>query len=93
VDPRLGPCGALTGAWLAGAAEPGSSPWVGEKGEELRGVLTEGFGGRFDGEARPAAMKGERRRRSSMRGDQWRREWEMGAGVSAVRRGELLALL
>jgi hypothetical protein len=24
------------------------------------GVLTEGFGGRFDGEARPAAVKGER---------------------------------
>jgi hypothetical protein len=37
-----------------------SSPRVGEKGEELRGVLTEGFGGRFDGEARPAAVKGER---------------------------------
>jgi hypothetical protein len=31
------------------------------KGEELRGVLTEGFGGRFDGEAGPAAVKGERR--------------------------------
>ncbi len=55
--PRLG--GALAGAWLAGATEPGSSPRVGENGEELRGVLTEGFGGRFDSEARPAAVKGE----------------------------------
>jgi hypothetical protein len=44
---------------LAGAVEPESSPWVGEKGEELWGVLTEGFGGRFDGEARLAAVKGE----------------------------------
>jgi hypothetical protein len=61
VDPRPGPGGVLTRAWLTGAAEPGSSPRVGEKGEELRGVLTEGFGGRFDGEARPAAVKGERR--------------------------------
>jgi hypothetical protein len=44
------------------AAEPGSSLRVGEKGEELRGggVLTEGFDGQFDGEARPAAMKGKR---------------------------------
>jgi hypothetical protein len=57
VDSRLGPGGALTRAWLAGAAEPGSSPRVGEKGEELRGVLTEGFGGQFDSEARPAAVK------------------------------------
>jgi hypothetical protein len=62
VDSRPGPGGVLTGAWLAGAAEPGSSPRVGENGEELRGVLTEGFGGRFDGEARSAAVKGERRR-------------------------------
>jgi hypothetical protein len=62
VDSRPGPGDALTEAWLAGAAEPGSSPRVGEKGEELRGVLTEGFGGRFDGEVRPAAVKGERRR-------------------------------
>jgi hypothetical protein len=62
VDSRPGPGGALAGAWLTDAAEPGSSPWDGEKGEELRGVLTEGFGGRFDGEARPAAVKGERRR-------------------------------
>jgi hypothetical protein len=62
VDPRPGPGGALAGAWLTGAAEPGISPWVGEKIEELRGVLTEGFGGRFDGEVRPAAVKGERRR-------------------------------
>jgi hypothetical protein len=57
--PRLG--GALAGAWLAGAAEPGGSPRVEENGEELRGMLTEGFGGRIDGEARPAAVKGERR--------------------------------
>jgi hypothetical protein len=62
VDSRSGPGGALTGARLAGAAEPGGSPRVGENGEELRGVLTEGFGGRIDGEARPTAMKGERRR-------------------------------
>jgi hypothetical protein len=47
---------------LIGAAEPGSWPWVGEKGEELRGVLTEGSGGWFDGEARPAVVKGERQR-------------------------------
>jgi hypothetical protein len=32
----------------------------GKRGE-VRGVLTEGFGGWFDGEARPAAMKGKRR--------------------------------
>jgi hypothetical protein len=56
VDSRPGPSG-----MLAGAAGPRSSPWVGEKGEELRGVLTEGFGGRFDGEARPTEVKGERR--------------------------------
>jgi hypothetical protein len=62
VDPRPGPGGALAEAWLAGAAEPGSSPRVGETGEELRGLLTEGFGGRFDGEARMAAVKGEWRR-------------------------------
>jgi hypothetical protein len=62
VDPRPGPGSALARAWLAGAAEPGSSPRVGKKGEELRGVLTEGFGGRFDGEARPAAVMGERQR-------------------------------
>jgi hypothetical protein len=60
VDSRQGPGGALAEAWLTGAAEPGSSPRVGEKGEELRGVLTEGFGGRFDSEARSAAVKGER---------------------------------
>jgi hypothetical protein len=57
VDLQSGPGSALTGAWLASAAELGSSPRVGEKGEQLRGVLTEGFGGRFDGEARPAAVK------------------------------------
>jgi hypothetical protein len=62
VDLRSGPGSTLAGAWLIGAAEPGSSPRVGEKREELRGVLTEGFGGRFDGEARPVAVKGERRR-------------------------------
>jgi hypothetical protein len=38
---------------------PGSSPRVGEKRGELPGVLTMGFGGQFDGEARPA-VKGER---------------------------------
>jgi hypothetical protein len=59
VDSRPGPDGALAGAWLAGAAKPGSSPWVGGKGEELRGVLTEGFGGQSDGEARPVAVKSE----------------------------------
>jgi hypothetical protein len=57
VDLRPGPGGALIGAWLASAAKPESSPRVGEKGEELQGVLTEGFGGRFDGEARPAAVE------------------------------------
>jgi hypothetical protein len=35
--PSPGQGGVLTRAWLAGAAEPGSSPRVGEKGEELRG--------------------------------------------------------
>jgi hypothetical protein len=55
VDSRPG--GVLAGAWLASAAEPGSSPRVGEKGEELWGVLTEGFGGRFDGEVRPTAVE------------------------------------
>jgi hypothetical protein len=59
---RPGPGGALAGVRLAGAAEPGGSPRVGENGEELRGVLTEDFGGRIDGEARPAAVKGERHR-------------------------------
>jgi hypothetical protein len=54
---------------IAGDAEPGGSPRVGENGEELRGVLTEGFGGRIDGEARTVAVKGERRRWSSVRGD------------------------
>jgi hypothetical protein len=44
---------------LAGAGVPGSSPRVGEKRGELPGVLTMGFGGQFDGEARPA-VKGER---------------------------------
>jgi hypothetical protein len=44
---------------LTSAAEPGSSPRVGEKCGELQGVLTEGFGGRLDGEARPAAVMGE----------------------------------
>jgi hypothetical protein len=62
VDSRPGPGGALAEAWLTGAVEPESSPRVGEKGEHLRGVLTEGFGGRFDGEARLAAVKGERQR-------------------------------
>jgi hypothetical protein len=60
VDSRPGLGGALAGAWLAGAAESGGSPRVEENGEELRGVLTEGFGGRIDGEARPAEVKGER---------------------------------
>jgi hypothetical protein len=46
---------------LIRAAEPGSSPRVGEKSGELRVVLIEGFGGRFDSEARPVAVKGERR--------------------------------
>jgi hypothetical protein len=62
MDSRPGPGGVHTGARLAGAAEPGGSPRVEENGEELRGVLTEGFGGRIDGEARAAAVKGERRR-------------------------------
>jgi hypothetical protein len=62
VDSRPGPGGALSGARLAGAAERGGSPRVGENGEELRGVLTEGFGGRIDGEVRPVKVKGERRR-------------------------------
>jgi hypothetical protein len=48
---------------------PGARRGLGKKGEELRGVLTEGFGGRFDSEARPAAVKGEQRRWSSVRGD------------------------
>jgi hypothetical protein len=61
VDSRPGSGGALIGVRLAGAMEPGGSPRVGENGEELRGVLTEGFGGRIDGEARPASVKGERR--------------------------------
>jgi hypothetical protein len=69
VDSRSGLGSALARAWLAGAIEPGSSPRVGEKGEELWGVLTEGFSGRFDGEARPAAVKGERRQWRLLRGD------------------------
>jgi hypothetical protein len=62
MDSRPGSGGALTGGWLPSAAEPGGSPRVGENGEELRGVLTEGFDGRIDGEARPASVKGEWRR-------------------------------
>jgi hypothetical protein len=62
VDSRPEPGGALAGAQLAGDAEPGGSPRVGENGEELRGVLTKGFGSRIDGEARTVAVKGERRR-------------------------------
>jgi hypothetical protein len=62
VDSRSKPGGVLAGAWLAGDAEPVGSPRVGENGEELRGVLTEGFGGRIDGEARTVTVKGERRR-------------------------------
>jgi hypothetical protein len=62
VDSRPGQGNALAGVWLTGAAEPGSTPRVGEKGEELRGVLTESFGGRFDGEARLTVVKGERQR-------------------------------
>jgi hypothetical protein len=49
-------------ARLTGAAEPGSSPRVGKKRGELQGVLTEGFGGWFDGEARSAVVKGEQQR-------------------------------
>jgi hypothetical protein len=60
VDSWPGPSGALAEARLAGTAKPGGLPRVGENGEELRGVLTEGFGGRIDGEARPGAVKGER---------------------------------
>jgi hypothetical protein len=59
VDSRPGPGGALAGARLVGAAEPGGSPRVEENREQLWGVLTEGFGGRIDSEARPAAVKGE----------------------------------
>jgi hypothetical protein len=62
VDSRPEPGGALAGVRLAGDAGPGGSPRVGENGEELLGVLTEGFGGRIDGEARTVAVKGERRR-------------------------------
>jgi hypothetical protein len=35
VDSRPGPGGAITGAWHAGAAEPGGSLRVEENGEEL----------------------------------------------------------
>jgi hypothetical protein len=61
VDSRPGPGGTLAGARLAGATESGGSPRVEENREELRGVLIEGFGGRIDGEARSATVKGERR--------------------------------
>jgi hypothetical protein len=59
----------LVGAWLADAAEPRSSPRIGEKRGELQGVLIKGFGDRLDGEARPAAVKGERRRWNSVWGE------------------------
>jgi hypothetical protein len=62
VDSRRWRPESLAGVWLAAATEPGSLPRVGEKGEELRGgggVLTEGFGGRFNDEVRPVAVKGE----------------------------------
>ncbi len=62
MDSRPGSGGALTEARLADAAQPGGSPRVGENGEELPGVLIEGFGGRIDGEAMTVAVKGERRR-------------------------------
>jgi hypothetical protein len=59
VDSRRWHLERLTGVRLAGVAERESSPRVGKKRGELRGVLTKGFGGRFDSEARPAAVKGE----------------------------------
>jgi hypothetical protein len=59
VDLRLWRPERLAGAWLTGAVEPGNSPRVGEKRGELWGVLTEGFSGWFDGEARPTVVKGE----------------------------------
>jgi hypothetical protein len=62
VDSRQWHLERLVGARLAGATEPGSSLRVGEKRRDLRGVLAEGFGGRLDGEARPATVKGEQRR-------------------------------
>jgi hypothetical protein len=40
---------------------PGARRGLGKKERSSGRVLTEGFGGRFNGEARPAAMKGERR--------------------------------
>jgi hypothetical protein len=39
---------------------PGARRGLGKRRGAL-GVLTEGFGGRFNGEARPAAVKGEQR--------------------------------
>jgi hypothetical protein len=40
---------------------PGARRGLGKKERSSGRVLTEGFGGRFDGEARPAIMMGERR--------------------------------
>jgi hypothetical protein len=57
---------ATAAEWLIGDRARGYSgerelPVRWGKGGELQGVLTEGFGGRFDGEPRPAVVKGERR--------------------------------
>jgi hypothetical protein len=49
----------LTGARTRGRSDEWELAVSWERGE-LQGVLTEGFDGRFDGEARPAAVKGER---------------------------------
>jgi hypothetical protein len=41
---------------------PGARRGLGKRERSSGGVLTEGFGGQVDGEARPTAVKGERRR-------------------------------
>jgi hypothetical protein len=72
---------------LAALQSPGAHRGLGKR-RGAPGVHTEGFGGLFDGEVRPASVKLSVGRLGA------RRVGNGGvAGMSAVRRGELLALL
>jgi hypothetical protein len=56
--PRAAAAEGLTGAHTRGrSGERGLTMSWGKGGGELRGVLTEGFDGWFDGETRPAVVK------------------------------------
>jgi hypothetical protein len=55
--PRAAAAEGLTGAHTRGRSGERGLIMSWGKGGELRGVLTEGFGGWFDGETRPAVVK------------------------------------